>query len=129
MPGGGLGGDRKQRRPRRRPNMNKIKIKRKSKNNQYNPSKLPDVTPNLKCRLRLCRQERIKDFLLIEQEFVRKQEEWKKEKEANTPESEKNQGGAMNEQKQVEAMRGTPLLIGKAHLPLTQRNSRRDRGR
>lgn len=113
MPGGfGGAGNGQPKRRRRRPNMNKMKIKRKSKNNQYNPSKLPDITPNLKCRLRLCRQERIKDFLLIEQDFVRKQVEWKKEKEANTPESEKNQGGAMNEQKQVEAMRGTPLLIG-----------------
>ena len=112
LPGGLGGAGGKPRRPRKRPNLNKMKIKRKSKNNQYNPSKLPDVTPNLKCRLRLCRQERIKDFLLIEQDFVRKQEEWKKEKEENLPESEKNQGGAMNEQKQVEAMRGTPLLIG-----------------
>jgi len=31
---------------------------------------LPTVTPNTKCRLRLLKLERIKDYLLMEKEFV-----------------------------------------------------------
>jgi len=38
---------------------------------RFDPGKLPDITPNLKCRLRLNRQLRVKDYLLIEQEFVK----------------------------------------------------------
>ena len=61
----------------------------------------------------MCRQERIKDFLLIEQDFVLKQEEWKKDKELNMPESEKEKEGEMNLEKQVESLRGAPLMVGK----------------
>jgi 26S proteasome regulatory subunit T2 len=113
QPGGSGGAGKQNRQPKRRPNISKLKMKRKNKNSQYNPSKLPDVTPNLKCRLRLCRSERIKDFLLIEQDFVMKQEEWKKEKEANTPEADREKEGEMNLEKQVESLRGAPLMVGK----------------
>ena len=34
-------------------------------------NKLPGVTPNAKCRLRLLKMERIKDHLLMEEEFIR----------------------------------------------------------
>jgi len=33
-------------------------------------NKLPQITPNTKCRLRLLRQERVKDYILLEQEFI-----------------------------------------------------------
>jgi hypothetical protein len=33
-------------------------------------SKLPTVTPNAKCKLRLLKLERLKDYLLMEEEFV-----------------------------------------------------------
>lgn len=115
--GGNLGGRRGNRAPKRKPRINKLKFKKRKKNSVFNPSKLPDVTPNIKCRLRLCRQERIKDFLLIEQDFVRKQEEYKKEKEANLTEMEKaelekNNPHMLDEKKKVDSLRGTPLLIG-----------------
>jgi 26S proteasome regulatory subunit T2 len=32
--------------------------------------KLPNVAPNNKCRLRKLRLERIKDYLLLEKEFI-----------------------------------------------------------
>ena len=35
------------------------------------------VLPNLKCKLRLLKLERIKDFLLLEQEFIENQEVFK----------------------------------------------------
>ena len=34
-------------------------------------NKLPGVTPNVKCRLRLLKMERIKDHLLMEEEFIK----------------------------------------------------------
>ena len=34
-------------------------------------NKLPGVTPHTKCRLRLLKMERIKDYLLMEEEFIR----------------------------------------------------------
>ena len=35
--------------------------------------KLPAVTPNAKCKLRLLKLERLKDYLLMEEEFVANQ--------------------------------------------------------
>ena len=34
-------------------------------------NKLPTVTPYTKCRLRLLKSERIKDFLLMEEEYIK----------------------------------------------------------
>ena len=39
--------------------------------------KLPTVTPLSKCRLRKLKLERIKDYLLLEEEFIRNQEKKK----------------------------------------------------
>lgn len=81
----------------------------KNKSSVFNPTKLPDITPNLKCKLRLSRQERIKDYLLIEREFVETKEKQKAEKEKNQT----NENEEMSlEKKKVEKLRGTPLMIG-----------------
>lgn len=40
-------------------------------------SRLPTVTPNSKCKLRLLKLERVKDYLLIEEEYVANQERLK----------------------------------------------------
>ena len=45
------------------------------------------VTPHAKCRLRLLKLERIKDYLLMEEEFIRNQERLK-------PQDEKNEVGS-----------------------------------
>ena len=40
-------------------------------------SKLPLVTPHSQCHLKLLKLERIKDYLLMEEEFIRNQEQMK----------------------------------------------------
>ena len=52
-------------------------------------SKLPAVTPHTKCKLRLLKQERIKDYLLMEEEFIRNQERLKPQDEKNEEERSK----------------------------------------
>lgn len=63
--------------------------------------KLPTVTPSSKCRLRLLRQERIKDYMLLEQEFIKNQEAFRPQAERKEEEREK-----------VDELRGTPLIVG-----------------
>eukprot|EP00959_Pyramimonas_sp_CCMP1952_P358229 7500947-Pyramimonas_sp.AAC.1 len=46
-------------------------------------SRLPNVTPNSKCKLRLLKLERVKDYLLMEEEFVNNQERLKPQEEKN----------------------------------------------
>ena len=46
-------------------------------------TKLPGVTPNAKCKLRLLKLERVKDWLLMEEEFVANQERLKPQEERN----------------------------------------------
>jgi len=64
-------------------------------------SKIPTVTPHTKCRLRLLKLERIKDFLLMEEEFVQNQERLK-------PQEEKTQ----EERSKVDELRGSPMGVG-----------------
>lgn len=45
--------------------------------------KLPPVTPHTRCRLKLLKCERIKDYLLMEEEFIRNQERLKPQEEKN----------------------------------------------
>lgn len=44
-------------------------------------NKLPQVTPHTRCKLRLLKMERIKDFLLMEEEFIKNQERLKTDEE------------------------------------------------
>lgn len=64
-------------------------------------SKVPNVVPIAKCKLRLVKLERIKDFLVLEEEFIRNQEMLKpkaqKEKEENS---------------KVDDIRGSPMSVG-----------------
>jgi 26S proteasome regulatory subunit T2 len=50
--------------------------KKKKKGPESN-ARLPAVTPNTKCRLRLLKLERVKDYLLMEEEFIQNQERLK----------------------------------------------------
>lgn len=45
--------------------------------------KLPQVLPHTRCRLKLLRTERIKDYLLMEEEFITNQERLKPQEEKN----------------------------------------------
>ena len=44
-------------------------------------TKLPQVTPHTKCRLKLLKLDRIKDYLLMEEEFIKNQERLKPQEE------------------------------------------------
>ena len=64
-------------------------------------SKTPTIVPNAKCKLRLLKLERVKDFLLLEEEFIRNHEVFKPHEERDQEEREK-----------LEELRGTPLAVG-----------------
>nr|CAD7201250.1 unnamed protein product [Timema douglasi] len=59
------------------------------------------VTPHTRCRLKLLKLERIKDYLLMEEEFIRNQERLK-------PQEEKIE----EERSKVDDLRGTPMSVG-----------------
>ncbi|CAN1229023.1 26S proteasome regulatory subunit 4 homolog A [Linum grandiflorum] len=64
-------------------------------------ARLPTVTPLTKCKLRLLKMERIKDYLLMEEEFVANQERLK-------PQEEKNE----EDRSKVDDLRGSPMSVG-----------------
>lgn len=64
-------------------------------------NRLPTVTPLTKCKLRLLKLERVKDYLLMEEEFVSNQERLKPEETAEEDRS-----------KVVEDLQGSPLCVG-----------------
>merc|ERR1719428_1156520 len=59
------------------------------------------ITPHTKCRLRLLKLDRVKDFLLMEEEFIQNQERLK-------PQEEKIE----EERAKVDDLRGTPMSVG-----------------
>nr|GMD64213.1 26S proteasome regulatory subunit 4 homolog A [Ipomoea batatas] len=64
-------------------------------------ARLPAVTPLTKCKLRLLKLERIKDYLLMEEEFVANQERLK-------PQEEKTE----EDRSKVDDLRGSPMSVG-----------------
>jgi len=64
-------------------------------------SKTPTILPSSKCKLRLLKLERVKDFLLLEEEFIQNHEVFKPREERDQEEREK-----------LEELRGSPLAIG-----------------
>jgi len=75
--------------------------KRKKRRGAEASTRLPAVTPHTKCKLRLLKLERIKDYLLMEEEFITNQERLK-------PQEEKTQ----EERTKVDDLRGTPMGVG-----------------
>ena len=64
-------------------------------------NKIPTVVPSSKCKLRMLKLDRVKDFLLLEQEFIRNHEVFKPHEERDQEEREK-----------MEELRGSPLGVG-----------------
>ena len=94
--------ERRQEEQKRRQEAGPQRIGRKKKKKGVEQStKLPTITPMSKCRLRLLRQERVKDYLLMEEEFIKNQELLK-------PQDEKKE----KERLKVDEIRGTPLTVG-----------------
>lgn len=102
--GGGGGkdkGDKTEKKKYEPPVPTRVGKKRKKVKGPDASHKLPGVTPHTKCRLRLLKQERIKDYLLMEEEFIRNQERLK-------PQEEKNE----EERTKVDELRGSPMSVG-----------------
>lgn len=64
-------------------------------------SKTPTITPTSKCKLRMLKLEKVKDFLLLEEEFIRNHEVFKPHQEHDQEEREK-----------LDELRGSPLSVG-----------------
>jgi 26S proteasome regulatory subunit T2 len=64
-------------------------------------ARLPNVAPLSKCRLRLLKLDRVKDYLLMEEEFVAAQERLR-------PQEDK----AEEDRSKVDDLRGTPMSVG-----------------
>lgn len=75
--------------------------KLKKKKGPETGTRLPAVTPTSKCKLRLLKLERVKDWLLMEEEFVTNQERLKPQEERNEEDRSK-----------VDDLRGTPMSVG-----------------
>lgn len=79
-----------------------MKTQRRKKKGPANAVKIPVVFPTSKCKLRLLKLERIKDFLLMEEEFIQNQAIHKPKVDQDVE---------TNIQK-VEEIRGSPLQVG-----------------
>ncbi|XP_062187244.1 26S proteasome regulatory subunit 4 homolog isoform X2 [Phragmites australis] len=64
-------------------------------------ARLPNVAPLSKCRLRLLKLERVKDYLLMEEEFVAAQERLRPQ-----------EGKTEEDRSKVDDLRGTPMSVG-----------------
>ncbi|XP_063680869.1 LOW QUALITY PROTEIN: 26S proteasome regulatory subunit 4-like [Bolinopsis microptera] len=103
---GGNNGDKKDENKEKKPKYeppvpSRVGKKKKVQKGPDAAHKLPAITPHAKCRLRLLKLERIKDFLLMEEEFIRNQEVLKPQEERNEEERSK-----------VDDLRGSPMSVG-----------------
>lgn len=79
------------------------KGRRKPRKGPETASKLPAVTPHARCRLKLLKLERISDWLLMEDEFL---------KNINATLNLKQEEKDDDEQSKVDDLRGTPMSVG-----------------
>lgn len=80
------------------------RVGRKKRRGPSTASKLPPVFPTTRCRLKLLKTERIKDYLLMEEEFVQNQERHRPE----TAREDKNE----EDRTKVDDLRGSPMAVG-----------------
>ncbi|KAF8606516.1 26S proteasome subunit P45 [Ceratobasidium sp. AG-I] len=79
------------------------RVGKKKKRGPDASSKLPVVVPTMRCRLKLLKMERIKDYLLLEEEFVQNQERLKPDASEDKNEEERTR---------VDDLRGSPMSVG-----------------
>lgn len=77
--------------------------RKKRKKGPQIAEKLPEVTPVSKCKLRLLRLERVKDYLTMEKEFVTNQTKLLSQEKSKDMEEERNM---------VDELRGSPMAVG-----------------
>mmetsp|Transcript_24087 Transcript_24087/g.82155 ORF Transcript_24087/g.82155 Transcript_24087/m.82155 type:complete len:441 (+) Transcript_24087:226-1548(+) len=101
--GGGEKRDDKKEKKRFEPPAPPTRVGKKQKKQKgaETGTRLPAVTPTSKCKLRLLKLERVKDWLLLEQEYVDNQERHKPQEERNEEDRSK-----------VDDLRGTPMSVG-----------------
>ncbi|KAI0777051.1 P-loop containing nucleoside triphosphate hydrolase protein [Irpex lacteus] len=80
------------------------RVGRKKKKGPSAASKLPPIYPTTRCRLRLLKMERVKDYLLLEEEFIQNQERSKPE----VTTQDKNE----EDRSKVDDLRGSPMAVG-----------------
>ncbi|GAM28912.1 hypothetical protein SAMD00019534_120880 [Acytostelium subglobosum LB1] len=78
--------------------------KKKKRRGAEASTKLPVVAPHIKCKLKMLRLERIKDYLLMEQEFLQNYE-------IAQPKTEDTKN-EVSDEKMIEEIRGDPLTVG-----------------
>jgi len=103
---GGKDGDDKDKKKKKkrfepRPASSNRQGRRRRRKGPSGLNKTPQVVPNSKCKLRLLKLDRVKDFLLLEAEFIRNHEVFKPHEERDQEEREK-----------LEELRGSPLAVG-----------------
>ncbi|KAJ2997786.1 ATPase of 26S proteasome regulatory subunit 4 [Globomyces sp. JEL0801] len=98
-PGGGKKDEKKEKKKWEPPVP--TRVGKKKKRGPDATTKLPPVFPSTRCKLKLLKNDRIKDYLLLEEEFVQNQERLK-------PQEEKNQ----EERGRVDDLRGSPMNVG-----------------
>ncbi|ORZ04526.1 hypothetical protein BCR44DRAFT_1381950, partial [Catenaria anguillulae PL171] len=88
--------------------------KKKKKKGPDSINKLPPVFPTTRCRLKLLKLERIKDYLNIEEEFITNQEALKpvQEKEKLQAQLESGETAEPDERSKVDDLRGSPMAVG-----------------
>lgn len=96
-------GDAKKRERPQPPSRARGKGRRKPRKGPDVASKLPGVTPHARCRLKLLKMERISDWLLMEDEFL---------KNINATLNLKQEEKDDDEQSKVDDLRGTPMSVG-----------------
>ena len=80
------------------------RVGKKKRRGPSSASKLPVVFPTTRCHLKLLKMERIKDYLLLEEEFIQNQERLKPEETRE----EKNE----EDRSRVDDLRGSPMAVG-----------------
>lgn len=80
------------------------RVGKKKKRGPDAATKLPPVVPTTRCRLKLLKMERIKDYLLLEEEFIQNQERVRPE----SAREEKNEEART----MVDDLRGSPMAVG-----------------
>merc|ERR1711934_891990 len=99
--GGDKGDDKEKKRKYEPPVPTRVGKRKKRAKGPDAATKLPQVTPYTRCRLKMLKLERIKDYLLLEEEFIRNQERLK-------PQEEKHE----EERSKVDELRGSPMSVG-----------------
>ncbi|KAH7623749.1 putative 26S proteasome regulatory subunit 4-like protein B [Nannochloris sp. 'desiccata'] len=98
---GGKDGEKKKKKFEPPPPPPRIGKKQRRRGDAALGTKLPTITPTARCKLRQLKLERVKDWLLMEEEFVTNQERLKPQEERNEEERSK-----------VDELRGSPLTVG-----------------